>query len=342
MLRTLTFAIVLSLSIPAGFVGQAFAQNTAPTLKRNVTVANEIVRIGDLFDNAGARANIAVFRAPNPGETGSVPTKAIIDAVRAHDMYMFDTNNIEAVSVTHSGRAITSKEILERLAVALAEQPGLGAAENLNVTSDNALPTIHVDMGAVGTLQIARLQYEPRTNRFFAVVVPPSNDAARQTPIRISGTVVETVEAAVLTRGLNAGDVVKQSDLTVERRPKQESGLDIVAEANTTIGLAAKRSLRAGQVLRNSDLVKPDMVTRNEAVTLVYEVPGIVLSARGKAMESGREGDTVNVLNVQTKRTIQGTVTGPGRVTVTAQSPRFAANLASASPNGTAQRRTAE
>jgi flagella basal body P-ring formation protein FlgA len=95
-------------------------------------------------------------------------------------------------------------------------------------------------------------------------------------------------------------------------------------------------------VLRNSDLVKPDMVTRNESVTLVYEVPGIVLSARGKAMESGREGDTVNVMNVQTKRTIQGTVTGPGRVTVTAQSPRFAANLASASPNGTAPRRTAE
>ena len=47
---------------------------------------------------------------------------------------------------------------------------------------------------------------------------------------------------------------------------------------------------------------------------------------RGKALEAGAEGDIVNVLNVQSKRTVQGTVTGPGRVTVAAptapQSPQ--------------------
>jgi flagella basal body P-ring formation protein FlgA len=51
-------------------------------------------------------------------------------------------------------------------------------------------------------------------------------------------------------------------------------------------------------------------------VTIIYEVPGIGLSARGKAIESGAEGDVVNVLNLQSKRTVQGTVTGPGRVTI--------------------------
>jgi flagella basal body P-ring formation protein FlgA len=333
MLRTLILATVLGIAAPA------VAQNApAPTLKRAITVASDVVRIGDLFDNAGTRANIAVFRAPDPGETGSVPTKSIVEAVRAHDLYMFDTAGIEAVSVTHASRAITSKEVLERLAAALAELPGLGAAENLTVTSDNALQTIHVDPSALGTIQITRLQHEPRSNRFFAIVVPPGGDTAR--PLRISGTVIETVEAAILTRGINAGEMIKHADVVIERRPKQESGLDIVAEASATIGLAAKRSLRAGQVLRNADLVRPDMVGRNESITLIYQVPGIMLSARGKAMESGREGDIVNVLNVQTKRTIQGTVTGPGRVTVTAQSPRLAANLASAS--GNAPRRTAE
>jgi flagella basal body P-ring formation protein FlgA len=341
MLRTLILATVLGIATPAGFTGQALAQNApAPTLKRAVTVASDVVRIGDLFDNAGERANIAVFRAPNPGETGSVPTKSIVDAVRAHDLYMFDTAGIQAVSVTHASRAISSKEVLERLAAALAELPGLGEAESLNITSDNTLQTIHVDPTAVGTLQITRLQHDPRTNRFFAIIVPPGDGAPA--PLRISGTVIETVEAAILTRGINPGELIKNADVVIERRPKQESGLDVVVDAKTTIGLAAKRNLRAGQVLRNGDLIKPDMVVRNEAVTLIYEVPGIVLSARGKAMESGREGDTVNVLNVQTKRTIQGTVTGPGRVTVTAQSPRLAANLASAAPSGNAPRRIAE
>jgi flagella basal body P-ring formation protein FlgA len=33
-------------------------------------------------------------------------------------------------------------------------------------------------------------------------------------------------------------------------------------------------------------------------------------------MESGTEGDTIQVLNPQSKRTVQATVEGPGRVVV--------------------------
>jgi flagellar basal body P-ring formation protein FlgA len=69
---------------------------------------------------------------------------------------------------------------------------------------------------------------------------------------------------------------------------------------------------------------------------LTYEVPGIVLTMRGKALESGAEGDLVSVLNVNSKRTIQGIVTGPGRVTVAAPSAATGSNtarLAAASPS---------
>ena len=44
----------------------------------------------------------------------------------------------------------------------------------------------------------------------------------------------------------------------------------------------------------------------------------MVLTMRGKALEAGAQGDTVNVLNLQSKRTIQGTVTGQSQVTVAA------------------------
>jgi flagella basal body P-ring formation protein FlgA len=57
---------------------------------------------------------------------------------------------------------------------------------------------------------------------------------------------------------------------------------------------------------------------------ILYEVPGISLTARGKAEENGSLGDTVNVLNVQSKRVIQAVVSGPGQVTVTSLNPRVA------------------
>ena len=40
--------------------------------------------------------------------------------------------------------------------------------------------------------------------------------------------------------------------------------------------------------------------------------------------DAGTEGDTVNVLNVESKRTVQGVVTGLGRVTVSTAPSRFA------------------
>jgi flagella basal body P-ring formation protein FlgA len=102
---------------------------------------------------------------------------------------------------------------------------------------------------------------------------------------------------------------------------------DFANSVGDVIGRAARRPVRAGEVLRTADLMKPEIVQRNEAVTLVYEVPGLVLTMRGKALESGAEGDTINVLNIQSKRTIQGTVSGPGQVTIAAARPRVITHL---------------
>ena len=87
-----------------------------------------------------------------------------------------------------------------------------------------------------------------------------------------------------------------------------------------------RRTVRAGQPLRSADLMKPEIVQKNDMVLLHYEVPGIVLTMRGKALDSGTRGDMVSVLNVHSKRTIQGIVTAPGRVTImTPNSARLAA-----------------
>ena len=43
-------------------------------------------------------------------------------------------------------------------------------------------------------------------------------------------------------------------------------------------------------------------------------MPGILLTVRGKALEAGAVGDVVSVLNIQSNRTVQATVIGPGRV----------------------------
>ena len=62
-------------------------------------------------------------------------------------------------------------------------------------------------------------------------------------------------------------------------------------------------------------------------------MPGILLTVRGKALEAGAVGDLINVLNIQSNRTVQAAVIGPGQVVITATTPRVAAAVAPASDN---------
>ena len=107
----------------------------------------------------------------------------------------------------------------------------------------------------------------------------------------------------------------------VERRPKAEVGGD-AATRDRAVGMQARRQLRAGQAVKVADLAKPDLVQRDQNVTLIYESPGLYLTVRGKAIEGGTEGDVVNVMNLQSKRTVSGVVTGRGQVSISVATPR--------------------
>jgi flagellar basal body P-ring formation protein FlgA len=137
----------------------------------------------------------------------------------------------------------------------------------------------------------------------------------------------ETFEAVVPTHEVAQGQVLKASDLALERRPKAGSTSTTLIAVAQAEGLSAKHALRAGQVIRQADVAKPELVGRGETVTIMFQVPGIMLTILGKASEPGALGDVINVVNVQSKHTIQAAVIGPGRVSVNATTARLAANV---------------
>jgi flagella basal body P-ring formation protein FlgA len=301
--------------------GPALAQVTGalpptPALKREATVSSDIVRIGDLVEHAGHKAQVPIFRAPDLGHTGTVPAARVVEAVRAHGYTIVETRGVREVAVTRASRVITAKDIETRIAATLAGQPGVGEPGSLSVTIDREARSLQLEPTATAELQATRVYYDPRSGRFDVTFEVPGSAIARRLPLRYTGTAIETVEAAIVARPVGRGDVLKASDLVIERRPKGEIRGDAVRTVEDAAGLATRRALRAGESLRAADLTKPEIVHRNEAVTLVYEAPGLLVTVRGKALESGAQGDLINVLNVQSKRTVQGAVTGPGQVTM--------------------------
>lgn len=295
-----------------------------PTLKSEATIVGDLVRIGDLIENAGDVADVAIFRAPDIGQTGTVPASRVAEAVLPHRIIALDTRGLAEVVVTRASRSITEKDIEARIVRALAGHSGLPDADNLTITFDNFVRSLQVEAAVTSDLRITRLGFDPRSRRFDVSFDLPGSAVARKLPLRFTGVVGETFEALVLARAIAQGGVIGADDLVTARRPRSEAGPTIVRETDQAVGFAAKRALRAGQVIRRSDLAKPELVARNASVTITYAVPGVVVSIRGQALEPGALGDVINVLNVQSKKTLQATVTGPGRVSVTASHPRLA------------------
>jgi flagellar basal body P-ring formation protein FlgA len=317
--------IALSILLLAGTAAAAAAQGN-PRLKPQAIVASDIVRVGDLVENAGLVSGTPIFRAPNLGETGTVPARAVVDAVRAAGLIAVDMRGLSEISVTHASRTIVAEEIEQRVAAVLAQHYNLGKAENLKLVFDRDVRAIELALTSTAELSAAKINYDRATRRFDLTFEVPGTGRAAW---RYTGSAIEMVEAAMATRALARGDLIKQSDITVERRPRSEFTAEPPAAAAEIVGSAARGAVRAGQPLRRADLMKPEIVKKNDMVLLHYEVPGITLTMRGQALESGAEGDMVNVLNPNSKRTIQGAVTGPGRVTVAAPKP---AQVAAAAP----------
>lgn len=287
----------------------------SPTLRANVVVSSDIVRIGDVIDNAGPAAKIAIYRAPDPGTTGTLAVAQVIATLRGHQVIGVDTHNLREISVTRQARSFEAGEIEQAVARALERRHGLGDAANIGVTFDRAPGEVRLDAANSGALNPVAVRYDPRHGRFDITFEIANETGLAPVKLRYSGTAIETVEAAILARSVDRNDVLKLSDIVVERRPKAELGPDMLTR-DRALGMQARRAMRAGQALKGADLAKPDLVQRDQGVTLVYETAGIHLTVLGKALESGTEGDIVNVMNLQSKRTVSAVVVGRGRVAI--------------------------
>ena len=316
--------LVAALLVAAPSLARAQEKEDAiasPVLRAQVIVEGDIVHVGDMVDNAGTAAQVAIYRSPDLGTTGTLPTAQIIGVLQAHQVIGVDTKGIKSVTVTRLARTIDAKEIESQVAHAIEHRGGLGDAANLNLTFDRDVQDLRLEAWNDGALQPVRAHYEPRNGRFDVTFEISNDNNSTRTRLRFSGVAVEMLDTAVLTRNVDRGEVLKASDVVVERRPKAEMGSDAAATRGHAVGMQMRRSLRAGQALRVADIGKPDLVHKDDNVMLIYETDGIYLTARGKAVDTGTEGDAVTVLNLQSNRTISGTVVGRDKVAISIAVP---------------------
>lgn len=316
-LSTLSGALLAALLAGSALAGE-------PRILAETTVSTDVVRLGNLVEGLENGADIPLFKAPAPGTRGTIRVERVIMAAREMGITNLRAGDNRVVYINRPARTIARADMAQAISGALAQR---GNANTLDVVLDEQIGPRMVDVARRDTLRVMQVNRDPVTGRFEAKLAL-ADDQASET-WTITGAILETREIAVLANDIERGESIKDKDLTLVRRPAGQIERDAIASAADLIGMVPRRLLRTGDVVRAHDVAKPILVEKNQLVTVTYAGKGISLSMRGRAQSSGAMGDTIRVQNPQSKRFVEGIVSGPGQITITSPAPA-PANLAEA------------
>jgi len=122
------------------------------------------------------------------------------------------------------------------------------------------------------------------------------------------------VDVLTWARNITAGEMVQPQDLVWGKAALAPA--DAPSDPDMMVGQVARRALRAGAAVAGRDVSAVQAVKANEIVTLTFDSGGVSLALQAKALTGGAVGETINVQNVTSKKTVQAVVVGPGQAAV--------------------------
>jgi len=308
--------LAIALSMPVLFGAPAFGSSSLdetpptkspPQLNAHVTVNEPVVRLGDLFSNTGDRAEVAVAYAPEPGKQLVLDARWLYRVARAYNIEWQPVGlSIQSV-VERASVLVPRDEIRERILSALA---GYGVVGDMEIEFSNPLQQIYLAADQKPTVRVDNINYQKRSGHFTALVV------AGTERMRFSGRAYRVVEVPVLKSRVLRGDIITKSEIGWTKMKADRVQRDVIVDAEDLIGKTPKRGVRAGMPVRNVDVRRPLLVKKNSLVMVVHKVPNMVLTAQGKALQAGSNGDIIQVQNLRSKHVIEAEIIGPGQVAV--------------------------
>jgi flagella basal body P-ring formation protein FlgA len=283
----------------------------AATLREATTLHSAVVRLADLFDEAGPRADKVLGPAPLPGARIVVEAPQLAAIARQFGVDWQPTTPLERAVLERPGRLLARDQVMATLRAALS---GVGAPADFDID----LPGFGAPMVPLeGNTETAidQLDYDGPTGRFTAVLVVTAPETPLQR-IRLSGVLSEMATVPVLTHRLLAGSVLRAGDVQSARVRAGAVPGDAIAIPAAAIGLALKRAGGPGQPLAKGDLERPAVVLKGARVIVEMTLPGLAMTGQGVALESGAPGDRIQVLNPGSKAVLEAEVMGPERARV--------------------------
>ncbi|MDX2027777.1 MAG: flagellar basal body P-ring formation chaperone FlgA [Alphaproteobacteria bacterium] len=312
MNRAVRFAFALWL-VAAGSIGspQPCGAEEAIGLRGETEVTRASVKLSDLFTGVSAEADPDIAQAPPPGKKATYNANVLMRLAQKYRLDWKPRSTDDHVVIAAACTCISGDALREAVAAKLKSAQVKG---EMDVVFDNRGLEIALPAGTSPSFKLENFDFDPLTRRFRTHF--DADTARGPFTMVITGRVSLKRSIPVLARRLEGGTVISAADIDWLTVPEEHVNGSVATEVAQLIGRELRHTRGSGELLHAQDVIPPRLITRGGLVTLKIETPFMLVTAQGKALQDGAQGETVRVTNTQSNRVIEGVVDGPGTVIV--------------------------
>jgi flagella basal body P-ring formation protein FlgA len=155
--------------------------------------------------------------------------------------------------------------------------------------------------------------FKPLGRVVFPLEVKSANGTKK---INLAARVEVFRPVVVAVKAIRKGSALQAADLRLERRDVAMLPQSYFMEQYSLDGKEAKTSIPANATILSWMVGAPPLFHKGEKLELLVSAPGMMIKARGEALEDGYLGGMVKVRRLGERKIISGKVIGSGRVEV--------------------------
>ena len=310
---TLRITFLCMALVIASFLSLFAVKNAhAASLKSLSIISGDKLTLGDVFDNIERNADYVIGPAPQPGKDMTLNARTLYRIASALDLSWRPTSTSDQIVIRREATVVSYNTIERTLLNSLKDK---GVSGRFDLKLNNGKPSIVLPFEVDENVEVSAVTYDRSRDFFQATLVAPSiNNPIKK--IKVSGRVNRLTQVPILSSNLQNGDVISEADIEMIEISQSELQHNMITSKKAMIGMTPRRVAYAGKFLQNGTLIKPQLVKRGDSVNITFTEGPLVLTAKGKALQSGAHGDIVRVTNAASSRTVDATVSGSNQVIV--------------------------
>ena len=116
------------------------------------------------------------------------------------------------------------------------------------------------------------------------------------------------LQIPILTKYTKSGTKISDSDIALQRVALHQVPRDCITSKRGMVGMQVKRNIQPNILLKSVDIIKPQIINKNDVVHVKYQTNKINLKATAVALNSGALSDRIKLKNEKSGIIISGQI----------------------------------